>query len=70
MTISKSYRPNSRPPFGVFSESANSNNPISLQVPERCFNRHIRFWGVEQTDMGLKYNKDFAQAMEILKSLD
>jgi hypothetical protein len=52
----KSYRPNSRPPFGVFSESANSNNPISLQVPELC-RRYIRFWGVEQTDMGLKYNK-------------
>jgi hypothetical protein len=45
----KSYRPNSRPPFGVFSESANSNNPyfatgagamLPLYTVWRGTNRH------------------------------
>jgi hypothetical protein len=32
----KSYLPNSRPPFGVFSESANSNNPFFQLVLVLC----------------------------------
>ena len=35
----KSYLPNSRPPFGVFSESANSNNPYFQLVLVLCFKR-------------------------------
>jgi hypothetical protein len=50
-----------------FSESANSNNPISLQVPELCFKQLYTVSGVEQTDMGLKYKRTFTQAMEIFK---
>jgi trehalose/maltose hydrolase-like predicted phosphorylase len=54
----KSYRPNSRPPFGVFSESANSNNPYFATGAGAMLQAVIYgFGGVEQTDMGLKYNK-------------
>jgi hypothetical protein len=48
----KSYRPNSRPPFVFFSESANSNNPISLQVPEMRLPLYTVLG--RGTDMGLK----------------
>jgi trehalose/maltose hydrolase-like predicted phosphorylase len=54
----KSYMPNSRPPFGVFSESANSNNPYFATGAGAMLQAVIYgFGGVEQTDMGLKYNK-------------
>jgi len=54
----KAYLPNSRPPFGVFSESANSNNPYFATGAGAMLQAIIYgFGGVEQTDMGLKYNK-------------
>lgn len=54
----KSYLPNSRPPFGVFSESANSNNPYFATGAGAMIQAVIYgFGGVEQTDSGLKYNK-------------
>ncbi|MBC5838608.1 glycoside hydrolase family 65 protein [Flavobacterium muglaense] len=54
----KSYMPNSRPPFGVFSESANSNNPYFATGAGAMLQAVIYgFGGVEQTDQGLKYNK-------------
>jgi trehalose/maltose hydrolase-like predicted phosphorylase len=54
----KSYLPNSRPPFGVFSESANSNNPYFATGAGAMLQAVIYgFGGVELTDMGLKYNK-------------
>ena len=54
----KSYLPNSRPPFGVFSESANSNNPYFATGAGAMLQAVIYgFGGVEQTDYGLKYNK-------------
>jgi trehalose/maltose hydrolase-like predicted phosphorylase len=54
----RSYMPNSRPPFGVFSESANSNNPYFATGAGAMLQAVIYgFGGVEQTDMGLKYNK-------------
>jgi trehalose/maltose hydrolase-like predicted phosphorylase len=54
----KSYLPNSRPPFGVFSESANSNNPYFATGAGAMLQAVIYgFGGVEQTDHGLKYNK-------------
>jgi hypothetical protein len=45
--------------FGVFSESANSNNPYFATGAGAMLKTYIYFGGVEQTDMGLKYNKDF-----------
>jgi trehalose/maltose hydrolase-like predicted phosphorylase len=54
----KSYLPNSRPPFGVFSESANSSNPYFATGAGAMLQAIIYgFGGVEQTDEGLKYNK-------------
>ncbi|MFV8325050.1 glycosyl hydrolase family 95 catalytic domain-containing protein [Flavobacterium sp. ZS1P14] len=54
----KSYLPNSRPPFGVFSESANSNNPYFATGAGAMLQAVIYgFGGVEQTDQGLKYTK-------------
>ena len=54
----KAYLPNSRPPFGVFSESANSNNPYFATGAGAMLQSIIYgFGGVEQTDNGLKYNK-------------
>ena len=54
----KSYLPNSRPPFGVFSESANSNNPYFATGAGAMLQAVIYgFGGVEQTDKGLLYNK-------------
>lgn len=54
----KSYLPNSRPPFGVFSESANSNNPYFATGAGAMLQAIIYgFGGVEQTDKGLQYNK-------------
>ena len=54
----KSYLPNSRPPFGVFSESANSNNPYFATGAGAMLQAVIYgFGGVEQTDNGLKYNR-------------
>jgi len=54
----KSYLPNSRPPFGVFSESAASNNPYFATGAGAMLQAVIYgFGGVEQTDSGLKYNK-------------
>lgn len=54
----KSYKPNSRPPFGVFSESANSNNPYFATGAGAMLQAVIYgFGGVEQTDSGLKFNK-------------
>jgi trehalose/maltose hydrolase-like predicted phosphorylase len=54
----KSYLPNSRPPFGVFSESANSNNPYFATGAGALLQAIIYgFGGVEQTDNGLKYNQ-------------
>ncbi len=54
----QSYLPNSRPPFGVFSESANSNNPYFATGAGAMLQAVIYgFGGVEQTDKGLKYNK-------------
>lgn len=54
----KSYLPNSRPPFGVFSESANSSNPYFATGAGAMLQAVIYgFGGVEQTDKGLQYNK-------------
>ena len=54
----KAYLPNSRPPFGVFSESANSNNPYFATGAGAMLQAVIYgFGGVEQTDAGLKFNK-------------
>lgn len=54
----KSYLPNSRPPFGVFSESAKSNNPYFATGAGAMLQSIIYgFGGVEITDTGLKYNK-------------
>ncbi len=54
----KAYLPNSRPPFGVFSESANSNNPYFATGAGAMLQAIIYgFGGVEQTDNGFKYNK-------------
>jgi trehalose/maltose hydrolase-like predicted phosphorylase len=54
----KSYLPNSRPPFGVFSESANSNNPYFATGAGAMLQAVIYgFGGVEQTDKGFQYNK-------------
>jgi protein-glucosylgalactosylhydroxylysine glucosidase len=54
----KSYLPNSRPPFGVFSESANSNNPYFATGAGAMLQAVIYgFGGVELTDNGLKFNK-------------
>lgn len=54
----KSYLPNSRPPFGVFSESANSNNPYFATGAGAMLQAIIYgFGGVELTDDGLKFNK-------------
>ncbi len=54
----KAYLPNSRPPFGVFSESANSNNPYFATGAGAMLQAVIYgFGGVEQTDNGLKFNK-------------
>ncbi len=54
----KSYVPNSRPPFGVFSESATSNNPYFVTGAGTMLQAVIYgFGGVEQSDYGFKYNK-------------
>lgn len=54
----KSYLPNSRPPFGVFSESANSNNPYFATGAGAMLQAVIYgFGGVELTDTGFKFNK-------------
>jgi protein-glucosylgalactosylhydroxylysine glucosidase len=54
----KSYLPNSRPPFGVFSESANSNNPYFATGAGAMLQAVIYgFGGIELTDNGLKFNK-------------
>jgi len=54
----KAYLPNSRPPFGVFSESANSNNPYFATGAGAMLQAVIfGFGGVEQTDEGLRYTK-------------
>ncbi|MFP3833285.1 glycosyl hydrolase family 95 catalytic domain-containing protein [Chryseobacterium sp. SIMBA_028] len=54
----KSYIPNSRPPFGVFSESAKSNNPYFVTGAGAMLQAVIYgFGGVEITDQGIKYNK-------------
>ena len=54
----KSYLPNSRPPFGVFSESAKSNNPYFATGAGAMLQAVIYgFGGVELTDEGFKYNK-------------
>jgi hypothetical protein len=54
------------PTFGVFFESANSNNPYFATGAGAMLQAVIYgFGGVEQTDLGLKYNKIFAKAMEI-----
>lgn len=54
----KSYLPNSRPPFGVFSESAKSNNPYFATGAGAMLQAIIYgFGGVEITDHGIKYNK-------------
>jgi protein-glucosylgalactosylhydroxylysine glucosidase len=59
----KSYLPNSRPPFGVFSESANSNNPYFATGAGAMLQAIIYgFGGVEQTDNGLKFNKGLLPA--------
>lgn len=53
----KSYLPNSRPPFGVFSESANSNNPYFATGAGAMLQAVIfGFGGVELTDEGFKFN--------------
>ena len=50
--------PNSRPPFGVFSESAKSNNPYFATGAGAMLQAVIYgFGGVELTDEGFKYNK-------------
>jgi trehalose/maltose hydrolase-like predicted phosphorylase len=54
----KSYLPNSRPPFGVFSESAKSNNPYFATGAGAMLQSVIYgFGGVEITDKGFKYDK-------------
>jgi protein-glucosylgalactosylhydroxylysine glucosidase len=54
----KAYLPNSRPPFGVFSESANSNNPYFATGAGAMLQAVLYgFGGVEMTDNGLKFNK-------------
>lgn len=54
----KSYLPNSRPPFGVFSESAKSNNPYFATGAGAMLQSVIYgFGGVEITDKGFKYTK-------------
>jgi protein-glucosylgalactosylhydroxylysine glucosidase len=54
----KSYLPNSRPPFGVFSESANSNNPYFATGAGAMLQAILYgFGGIEQTDNGLQFNK-------------
>lgn len=54
----KSYLPNSRPPFGVFSESAASNNPYFATGAGAMLQAIIYgFGGVEQTDAGLRFGK-------------
>ncbi|OAZ04567.1 glycosyl hydrolase family 95 catalytic domain-containing protein [Flavobacterium succinicans] len=54
----KSYLPNSRPPFGVFSESPNSNNPYFATGAGAMLQAVIYgFGGIEQTDKGLKFNQ-------------
>ena len=54
----KSYLPNSRPPFGVFSESAKSNNPYFATGAGAMLQGIIYgFGGVELTDKGFKYGK-------------
>lgn len=53
-----SYQPNSRPPFGVFSESANSNNPYFVTGAGAMLQGIIfGFGGVELTDKGIQYHK-------------
>lgn len=53
----KAYLPNSRPPFGVFSESANSNNPYFATGAGAMLQAVLYgFGGIEMTDKGLKYN--------------
>lgn len=54
----KSYLPNSRPPFNVFSESAASNNPYFATGAGAMLQAVIfGFGGVEMSDGGLLYNK-------------
>lgn len=54
----KSYLPNSRPPFGVFSESAHSNNPYFATGAGAMLQAVLfGFGGLEMTDSGIKYNK-------------
>ncbi len=54
----KSYLPNARPPFGVFSESAKSNNPYFATGAGAMLQSIIYgFGGAELTDSGIKYNK-------------
>ncbi|MDG2431233.1 glycoside hydrolase family 65 protein [Flavobacterium sp.] len=54
----KSYQPNSRPPFGVFSESSNSSNPYFATGAGAMLQAVIYgFGGVEQTDEGLIFHK-------------
>ncbi|MEY2692638.1 MAG: hypothetical protein RIT03_1028 [Bacteroidota bacterium] len=54
----KSYLPNSRPPFGVFSESAASNNPYFATGAGAMLQAIIYgFGGIEQTDAGLHFGK-------------
>lgn len=59
----KSYKLNSRPPFGVFSESAKSNNPYFATGAGAMLQSIIYgFGGVEVTDGGLKYNSGILPA--------
>lgn len=54
----KSYIPNKRPPFGVLSESARSNNPYFATGAGAMLQAVIfGFGGVEITDQGLKQNE-------------
>lgn len=54
----KSYLPNSRPPFNVFSESANSNNPYFATGAGAMLQAVIYgFGGVEITDNGFVQGK-------------
>ncbi|MBP8156981.1 MAG: glycoside hydrolase family 65 protein [Flavobacterium sp.] len=54
----KAYLPNSRPPFGVFSESANSNNPYFATGAGAMLQAILYgFGGIEMTDNGLKFNQ-------------
>jgi hypothetical protein len=54
MTFRKIVQAKQPPPFGVFL----SQPTVTILFRYRCrsdaSNRYIRFWGVEQTDMGLK----------------